>query len=724
MDNDIFRVACKICVVFLMLLMVEPAYSQVSEVAIPYSITGKLSPVRDFVQLPGFDKSKMIKEDEYERINGNKRHRFANKIPVAFNPYSSGVWDNTGEGKVWRLGIKSADAYSMYLVFEQFKLNPGVKLFVYDEDNSEFTGAFTSANNSDNGVFAVAPIPGEILIIEMDIPSMVSDFGQLELTEVWHDYRNQFGKSKLKSTMGLSQSCNVDINCDAGAPWQIEKNAVCKLVAGGEMCTGTLLNNTAGTKTPYFFTAQHCIGTNQLAAGAIFYFNLEKPFCGALDGLPAKTLSGSQLIATTDHKLDFSLVKLNQLPPISYRPYMAGWDRSPGDPQSGTCIHHPNGDVKKISIEKDPLTTGNFGENYDPNSHWKVSHWEVGTTEGGSSGSSIFNSAHQVIGDLTGGDANCTYSINDYFTKFSLSWSSYPDSANQLKVWLDPLNLGVYSINGLDPYGFSDLMCDTFSNISKTDNLVKSNTGLSFGWMSGQNSRHDSLFAEKFYAPASIQIPGIFLNVAKAYYSNSYAFITIKVWKGDALPANEYYSKKYYIKHLQKNAVNFVQFDSIINLSGNFFVGYKVSYSTPADTFAVFQAANRTSGLSTMFVNDGTWHNINEVTSPKMNSSLAISLVGCNGLDPSLRVIEKTRRSLQLYPNPCSDELMVSFSGDMTGIPRCIDIMGRTVPVDFEKTQNGLRLHIKNTPDGIYFLTLTTKDSAWAGRFLVLNHGH
>lgn len=726
MAKYLLQAAKKIYFALLFIMVFITGFSQISEVAVPYSITYKLNPITEFINLPVFDKAKMIQEDENERLHGNKRHRFAKKISVAFNPYSSGVWDNTNDGRLWRLGIKSEDAYSLYVVFERFKLNPNVKLFVYNEDASEFTGAFTSKNNSENDIFAIAPISGEILIIEMNVPFGVSDFGQLELTEVWHDYRNEFGNSKLKSGAGLSQSCNIDISCNTGANWQVEKNAVCKLIAGGEMCTGTLLNNTAGSKAPYFLTAQHCIGTGQLAAGAVFYFNLEKPFCGAVDGKPAKTLSGSKLIATTPGKLDFSLVKLNHFPPITYRPYLAGWDRSPGNPQSAVCIHHPNGDVKKIAIEQHPLTTGNYVDNsvnYDANSHWKVAHWEIGTTEGGSSGSPVFNGAKQVFGTLTGGDANCTNSVNDYFTKLSLSWSTYPDSVNQLKPWLDPTNMGVYSVSGLDPYGFTDLMCDTSWNISKSEILQVSNAGLSYGWLSGQNSRKDILFAEKFYAPTTIQLPGIFLNVAKSFNSNSFAYITIKVWKGGTLPTSEYYSKNYYIKYLQKNTINFVEFDSIVNITGSFFAGYKVFYTTPADTFAVFQAANRgIAGASTMYVNDGSWHNINEVTNPKINTSLAIGLVGCSGLDPSLRVIENNRNSLKIYPNPCSEFAMVSFTGDIIGNPVCVDLMGRSIPIDFEKVQNGLVIYLNNTTAGIYFLTLNTKQGRWSGRFVVINN--
>jgi hypothetical protein len=77
---------------------------------------------------------------------------------------------------------------------------------------------------------------------------------------------------------------------------------------------------------------------------------------------------------------------------------------------------------------------------------------------------------------------------------------------------------------------------------------------------------------------------------------------------------------------------------------------------------------------------------------------------------------------LKLYPNPCTDEVMAEFSGEMTGIPTCIDVMGRIMPITFEKVQNGVLIHMNNAPDGIYFLSLNTKESKWTGRILVLNH--
>jgi hypothetical protein len=125
----------------------------------------------------------------------------------------------------------------------------------------------------------------------------------------------------------------------------------------------------------------------------------------------------------------------------------------------GVTIHHPEGDIKKISTYLTPLeSSGWYGNGLQ--SHWKVfwaeteNNWAV--TESGSSGSPLFNKNGKLIGTLTGGLAACDASGSlgpdkpDYYGKFSYHWESNgtTDTA-QLKPWLDPDNTGVYSCEGL-----------------------------------------------------------------------------------------------------------------------------------------------------------------------------------------------------------------------------------------------------------------------------------
>jgi hypothetical protein len=76
-----------------------------------------------------------------------------------------------------------------------------------------------------------------------------------------------------------------------------------------------------------------------------------------------------------------------------------------------------------------------------------------GVTEGGSSGSPLFNSQGKLIGTLTGGDASCDsiyLTKPDYFGKLWYHWdkTGTVDSL-QLRPWLDPQNSGILDMNGL-----------------------------------------------------------------------------------------------------------------------------------------------------------------------------------------------------------------------------------------------------------------------------------
>jgi hypothetical protein len=185
----------------------------------------------------------------------------------------------------------------------------------------------------------------------------------------------------------------------------------------------------------------------------VFYFNYESPVCyPQQNGDETQTISGSTIISTCN-KLDFCLVKLSSKPPEEYNVFYSGWDATPDAPQNGVCIHHPLGDIKKISLYKSPPVTGDFiyQWDFDDNTHWFIEKWTRGITQGGSSGSPLYNQDNRIVGDLTGGSVvgNCT-SSDAYFAKFSESWNRYSELRCQLKTWLDPDNTGVTSMDGID----------------------------------------------------------------------------------------------------------------------------------------------------------------------------------------------------------------------------------------------------------------------------------
>ncbi|MEZ4935071.1 MAG: proprotein convertase P-domain-containing protein [Saprospiraceae bacterium] len=152
---------------------------------------------------------------------------------------------------------------------------------------------------------------------------------------------------------------------------------------------------------------------------------------------------------------DFTLVELDDPVSATANAFYAGWnteDIAPSD--TVITIHHPSGDEKRISFELDNTYIGNFtggGGTPTPNpngTHIIIPDWDIGTTEGGSSGSPLFNNQKQVVGQLHGGLASCTNNSYDAFGRFALSWNGGGTMTTSLKPWLDPDNTGITSLNG------------------------------------------------------------------------------------------------------------------------------------------------------------------------------------------------------------------------------------------------------------------------------------
>jgi lysyl endopeptidase len=435
--------------------------AQLSQGGKPLPVDTEIMKSVPVIDIPSVSVVQSVTASKITKSDRLKHLYFANNYEIKAGPGNAGKWINgTNGNKIWILGIRSGDAYSIGLILSKFILKGEARLFIYNDQKSCVIGAFTEANNLPSGILPVTHIPGKCIYLQLEIPAGQEDFGELIIGEAAMAYLPLFGG---EPRYGLSDTCNIDINCPEGNDWQVLKRSVCRIVINGnKYCTGTLLNTANSNRQPYILTAAHCIGSQGEATKSIFYFNYESPTCNGPDGPTYHQISGSTLIATGDtlgesmnrDSLDFALVKLSKAPPDSFVPYYAGWNRSELPASRTTTVHHPMGDVKKISFDYDPPQTGYHVPKYYPEyvlySHWRILRWDVATTEAGSSGCPLFDQNKRVVGLLTGGEANCVSSVNDYFTKFDYSWDYYSKSWKSLKTWLDPLNSGVIAINGLD----------------------------------------------------------------------------------------------------------------------------------------------------------------------------------------------------------------------------------------------------------------------------------
>jgi len=267
----------------------------------------------------------------------------------------------------------------------------------------------------------------------------------------------------------------------------MEKDAIARIMVvsdyGSGWCSCSLVNNTNNDNAPYVLTADHCLQnsygqylfdaiSNPNASRWVFYWGYEHPGCSDGNEPAHRSTVGATVVANNGSS-DFALLRLTQDPRnlTGFTPYYLGWDRSGNSGTGGVGIHHPSGDVKKISTYRNvPISTA-YGSNSPNNSatHWRIT-WSAtephhGVTEGGSSGSPLLNNDHRVIGQLHGGLSSCS-SLNspDWYGKFSVSWTGNgaTDSRRRLRDWLDPQGINSQTLNGIGVLSISgpSSVCD------------------------------------------------------------------------------------------------------------------------------------------------------------------------------------------------------------------------------------------------------------------------
>ncbi len=364
--------------------------------------------------------------------------RFGAPMDVDLGVEVSGEWRAVEGGRVWRQTIQSPGALSLNCRFDQFHLPPGARLFVYNEDRSMTIGAFTWENNKPNGQFAIQPVAGESITLELFEPTKYEGASLLHIHSVIHDYRGALQYLDDSRSFGDSGSCNNDVACSVSAGWEDQIRSVGMLLSGGfRYCTGAMINNTAEDGRQLFLSANHC----SPGASDIVMFNYESPSCNGGDGPTGQTAQGLSLLANGSSS-DFWIVEVQEAIPASYSVYLSGFDATGSTPSSTVGIHHPSGDVKKISFDNDaPAISGYFGGG---STHWNILNWEDGTTEGGSSGSPLFHgTSKRIIGQLHGGTASCSSISDDYYGRVSVSWGA------GLSGVLDPGGLGT-TVDGME----------------------------------------------------------------------------------------------------------------------------------------------------------------------------------------------------------------------------------------------------------------------------------
>ena len=509
---------------FLSIIYTLAFYSQISEGGKPYSFTHRTNIQIQELQIPAPSVSEI-----QAAVNTNKsKYSVGILKSVYLNAENAGTWVQYPDGsKSWFLKITCKDAIGLTLHYNNLFIPQGGSLFLYNENKNHIIGKFTSSRNFNNPITHTQIVEGESTIIEYHEPKGTKEKLSISINQLgyifrgFEDYLSHFNSEKLNN-LTKADPCQVDVACSPeNNGWSAQIDAVVHFTFIQQnyiyVCSASVINNTAQDCTPYILTAWHCGDhtANQNLSGYTWYWNYQKTSCqpnnnGTNPSKGNETMVNGTVRSTSgsgtlnnppgNNQLagsDFTLIELSNNIPTSYNAYYAGWDRSNSSASSGVSIHHPAGSAKKISTFTSSLSNTTYnGGAY--NAHWAV-NWSAttnghGVTEGGSSGSPIFNQSKRIVGQLSGGSSTCNFpNYSDLYGKMSENWTSNGTSNGaQLASWLDPTNSNATYMDGTyAPCGTSSLSC----SISQTANSINSGSTVNF---SGNSSSSNNTWSWNF----------------------------------------------------------------------------------------------------------------------------------------------------------------------------------------------------------------------------------
>ncbi|MBX2965150.1 MAG: T9SS type A sorting domain-containing protein [Cyclobacteriaceae bacterium] len=427
--------------------------------------------------IPARDIKALLEKETRENASGEaKPFKIAEAVPTNIDVVKEAEWVEEDGFAYGKYSIVAEGAKSISANFDRFYLPQGTELYVYSENGEMTTGPITEEENNENSFWGSWVYKGEKITVDFKTPAESKSLLKLHISSIAYGYKDIY-KTEV-SNFGESATCNINVLCALGNGWGNERNSVALILDGDSeaLCSGALINNTCNLNIPYLLTANHCFDSN--VTNWKFTFQAWSVTCSPSQNSEGITFNGSTLRARNASS-DFCLVELNQLPPANSGITLSGWSRNTTGITNTTIIHHPAGDVMKISRDDQAPVFANFlgAQTW----HLGLDH---GATQGGSSGAPYYDQNHRIIAQHFGindGHLPVCQRVNKFGGRFDISWTGGGTNATRLSNWLDPGNTDAMTTDtrGITFITGPSLVCD-----STTYTLDNQPAGTTITWLS------------------------------------------------------------------------------------------------------------------------------------------------------------------------------------------------------------------------------------------------
>lgn len=654
--------------------------------------------------------SELLAKEALDQAREPGPFRIAEPVSVDIDIVKNADWVEENGLAFGKYTIHATGAKTISADFDFFFLPKNTELYAYSENGQMITGPVTEKENNVNNFWGTWVYRGEQLTIEVKLPISSKSELKLHLASVAYGYKDIYRPDVHPYLFGNSEPCNINVLCPLGSGWEKERNSVVLILnrGGSAFCSGALINNAANLDIPYVLTANHCFnsidGDNDPTQWK-FTFQAWSPTCSPNQNADGITFNGASLRANSA-ATDFCLVQMNNSPPASTCITAAGWSRVTNNIEKTTIIHHPIGDVMKISADNQPPVQEVILFKGVNTSTWRL-ELDQGALQGGSSGAPYFDQNHRIIGQHASTPLSslpeCDRLVK-FGGRFDLSWTGGGTSSTRLSDWLDPNNTGAMitdpRVSGLSISG-PNFVCNTTAQFLSTGSVTWSSSNpsiLAINQTTGLATRPSNLNGLVTISASSSGCNGV-----------SYQPLTITTFVGPPTANSStliYPSGQRGIDPVTLCAgcaytflVDFVQGASSYTwvlpsgfsfLSGRTTSTPSIRTSTQSGTYTLYCSANNTCGAS-------------------YTRSLTIIIGGGGG----------QQQRVAVYPNPTSSSLTIESNGNSLSIAdgnqsdkssKVDDFTAKllnefNIVMLWGESKNGkIVFDVSGIPNGIYFL--------------------